>query len=119
MPHLTIEYTVNLADISPDDLLRRANRALLGSGLFDEPDIKSRALCRTHFLVGAGHPGRAYVHARLAMLSGRTDAHRAAVAEAVKRALEPLLERQRLVVQLTVETVEIHAASYAKSIIGA
>lgn len=114
MPHLTIEYTANLSDFDPTAALLAANEALIKSNLFSEPDIKSRAICRDHFLIGAGSKNRAYVHARLEMLSGRSSEQRISIAQAVMRALIPLRENKGAEIQLSVETVEIHAASYAK-----
>lgn len=115
MPHLVIEHTANLERFEPAEALRAANRALLESGLFAEPDIKSRTVCREHFRVGEGDPGRAFVHVRIALLSGRSDEQRKSLAHSVMTALLPHASATGLAVQLSVETVEIHAASYAKT----
>lgn len=117
MPHLIIEYTANLTAFSPSNALWLANQALINSGLFAESDIKSRALCLDQFLVGTGCVEHGYVHARLELLSGRTDEQRKTIAHAVMSALTSLVEQNQVPVQVSVETVEIHAVSYAKTAI--
>ncbi|WP_434515731.1 5-carboxymethyl-2-hydroxymuconate Delta-isomerase [Dechloromonas sp. ARDL1] len=118
MPHLTLEYTRNLADFDPVQALAALNEAMFDSGLFGESDIKSRALGLDDFQVGVHDTPRAFVHVRVAMLSGRTDEERKALADSLLAALTPLVAGQKVgEVQLSVETAELHRPSYAKAVL--
>jgi 5-carboxymethyl-2-hydroxymuconate isomerase len=119
MPHLTLEYTSNLAEFDAQEALAALNKALAGTGHFDEVDIKSRSMSLNAFAVGTSPGRRAFIHAKLAILSGRPPE--------VKRALSDTLlqELRRLCgnlsghhVQLCAEIVDIDRASYAKDVIG-
>lgn len=121
MPHLTLEYTSNLPLFKAADTLMAMNKALLASGEFEELDIKSRAIRLETYLVGtqvSHHPdNQAFVHAKLALLSGRS----APVKQALSAALLAVLEQSSAwsktqSVQLCVELQDIERASYAKSI---
>jgi 5-carboxymethyl-2-hydroxymuconate isomerase len=72
MPHLTIEYTDNLPQFNASGALVALNNALVASGQFEEIDIKSRAIRIGTFLVGTSPDDRAFVHVKLAILSGRS-----------------------------------------------
>jgi 5-carboxymethyl-2-hydroxymuconate isomerase len=120
MPHLTLEYSNNQPAFAPQPALAALNRAMLASGLFEEPDIKSRAVALDDFLVGTNPTPRAFAHVRIALLAGRSDAQRQALAAAVLAALSGCFARPGASeIQLSVETVNIDRASYAKKIIHA
>lgn len=73
MPHLHMEYTANLPQLNADVALIRLNNTLVGSGQFAaEFDIKSRAVKVETFKVGTAMGERAFVHVKLALLSGRS-----------------------------------------------
>lgn len=115
MPHLTLEYTDNLSALPLRPLLHALNQRLIASGQFSGPDIKSRALPLTQYLVGDQDDGQAFVHLRLALLDGRDDA----VKQALSTALLQILQQQvtapdGCALQLCVEVCDIHRASYAK-----
>ena len=117
MPHLTLEYTRNLAALDAEALLWKLNAALVASGHFEEIDIKSRAVPLDTFAVGTeASLGRAFVHVRLAILSGRS----AAVKRELSDQLLVVLQTgtawpASLHVQLCVEVQEIDRPSYAKA----
>lgn len=118
MPHLTLEYTANLAGFVPARALAAINAASLASGLFGEADIKSRALALDCFQVGVEATPRGFVHVRIALLSGRGSDERRALAEAVLAALAPAVDAPPgMEIQLSVETVELDRPSYAKAVI--
>lgn len=115
MPHLTLEYTCNLAGFDAPAVLARANAAMFASGLFGESDIKSRAIRVEDFLVGIESAPRAFVHARIALLPGRTGEQRRFLADAVLDALrEAVGTPAGLHTQLSVETLELDRGSYAR-----
>jgi len=121
MPHITLEYTQNLApELDAGEVLMSLNRALAGSGQFQEPDIKSRALVLDRFLVGTAPEGRAFAHVKLALLSGRSAAVKRELSEALLTALSRACPpRAGLDVQLSVEVVDLDRDAYAKESRGA
>ncbi|MGT2431379.1 5-carboxymethyl-2-hydroxymuconate Delta-isomerase [Cupriavidus basilensis] len=120
MPHLIIEITENTRlTCSQEELLDEANAALLASGQFSEPDIKSRCITLTSFRQGTEARERAFVHARLHILDGRELAVRQALSKAVcdviAEAVRPCSPEDS--VQVSVEVVEMERASFAKQIV--
>lgn len=116
MPHLTLEYTRNLApEFDAGEVLMSLNRALIASGQFQEADIKSRAAVLDAFLVGSARGGRAFVHAKLSLLSGRSAAVKRELSDALLAALSRACSsRAGLEVQLSVEIADLDRDSYAK-----
>ena len=88
MPHLVIEYSQNLASFDAPACLATANAALAASRHFDEADIKSRAYCVATFRVGSEPVERAFVAARLSILSGRSLEAKQDLSQRVLRALQ-------------------------------
>jgi 5-carboxymethyl-2-hydroxymuconate isomerase len=120
MPHLVIEYSENLALLDPAACLSSANAALVASGQFNEVDIKSRAYCVAAFRVGAEDAGRAFVAARLSILSGRSLETRQDLSQRVLQALQQNLPSATgLSTQVSVEVVEIDRSTYAKCVVEA
>ncbi|MGS0894886.1 5-carboxymethyl-2-hydroxymuconate Delta-isomerase [Burkholderia stagnalis] len=116
MPHLTLEYSANLDGFDAGATLRALNAVLAAGGHFDELDIKSRALRFDTFAVGTSPAPRAFVHAKLAVLSGRSIDVKRDLAEQV------LAELTRVVaapsgthLQLCAEIQELERESYAKA----
>jgi 5-carboxymethyl-2-hydroxymuconate isomerase len=118
MPHLTLEYSANLNAFDTEATLRALNEALAASGHFNELDIKSRCIRRDAFLVGTSREPRAFVHATLAILSGRAPDMRRALSEQVLSVLKACCGAPSGVhLQLSVQVVEIERESYAKAVI--
>ena len=118
MPHLTLEYTDNLIDADVRDALSSLNLSLVESGLFDEVDIKSRAIPLAIFQVGAVLDARAFVHVTLSILKGRTLEVQQALSQRLLRELSRIFVGYRAAhLQLCVEITEIAAESYAKAVI--
>jgi 5-carboxymethyl-2-hydroxymuconate isomerase len=120
MPHLTIEYSDNLPGFDPRVALTHVNQMLDASGLFQEIDIKSRIIACPVFQVGLADSGRGFIHARIAIMPGRTDQQKADLTQAVLHALRQQLPTlPELHVQISVELTELDASSYAKdSVLG-
>jgi 5-carboxymethyl-2-hydroxymuconate isomerase len=115
MPHLTLEYTDNLSTFKPANALLTLNRVLVASDEFQENDIKSRALPLHTFLVGTGSIDYAYIHVKLALLSGRSAEKKSALSNALLSALrEASGDSEHRPLKLTVEIVDLDRASYAK-----
>jgi len=75
MPHMTVEYTENIAsEINTNDLLTKMNKSLIShEGLFTPQGIRSRAIQLTDYLVGHGDNNNAFVHTTLKIAPGRTE----------------------------------------------
>ena len=81
MPHLTIEYSRNLAGFPEAQVLAALNQTITDSPeVADEADLKSRCVVHDSYAIGTAPAQRAFVHAQLRLLSGllRTHRHRAA-----------------------------------------
>jgi len=119
MPHLHMEYTANLPELHADVALIRLNNALVASGQFAaESDIKSRALKVETFKVGTALNERAFVHVKLAVLSGRSPQIKQQLSQSLLAVVQDLCEWPTGVdVQLCVEILDIDRESYAKAAI--
>ena len=122
MPQLYLDYSANLdAQIAPDELLRHLNEALAESGQFEEADIKSRASAQTHVQIGvpsAGTPTRAFAHARLAILSGRTPTIKRELSQRVLAVLKAYVQPPAgWQLQLSCEVVDMDREVYAKAVL--
>lgn len=120
MPHLHMEYTANLSKLNADVALMRLNNALMASGQFaSEFDIKSRAVRVESFKVGTALGERAFVHIKLALLSGRSAEIKRQLSQSLLAVLQDLCEWPANVeVQLCAEILDIDRESYAKTAIG-
>lgn len=120
MPHLHVEYTANLAELEPRKLLLRLNHALMATGQFaSEADIKARASALEVYQVGTAPAERAFVYARLAILSGRPDAVKKALSDALLEVLQGAAAwPPGLDVQFGVEIVDMDRPSYGKARLG-
>ncbi|SCK15579.1 5-carboxymethyl-2-hydroxymuconate Delta-isomerase [Vogesella sp. LIG4] len=117
MPHLTVEYSANLQQLPAPQLLQRLNDVLLQSGQFAGPDIKSRALPLPVFLVGDEPAGHAFVHVKLALLSGRPPEVKKMLSQQLLDALQSVCDwPAELAVQLCVELMDIDRAGYSKTV---
>jgi len=84
--------------------------------VLDEADLKTRFVRTTDsFQVGTEAVGRAFVHAQLRLLSGRSPEAKKDLAGRVAGVLRRLTPRpQGLLVQLSVEIVDMDRPSYVK-----
>jgi 5-carboxymethyl-2-hydroxymuconate isomerase len=117
MPHLTLEYTSNLNKFDTERALLALNHALLASGHFEEVDIKSRAIRLDDYLIGTAGRAHAFVHVKLALLSGRSQQTRNELSNALLRVLRVSckgISEDRL--QISVQIEEIDRSSYAKDV---
>ena len=116
MPHLTVEYSQNLSDFPQAQALSALNAAVTASPeIADEADLKTRVLPVQQFAVGTAPDQRAFVHAQLRLLSGRTPATKKELSDRIAAVLRELTPRpQGVMVQLSVEVVDMDRGSYAK-----
>jgi 5-carboxymethyl-2-hydroxymuconate isomerase len=110
MPHITVEYSANIApeaDIS--GLLAKINATLMAQdGVFPTGGIRSRAIAYTDYRVADGAADDAFVHVTARIGAGRDDATKKrafdALFDVVKSHFAPLYGRRYLA--LSMETAE-------------
>ncbi|WP_114361409.1 5-carboxymethyl-2-hydroxymuconate Delta-isomerase [Ciceribacter lividus] len=119
MPHLTLEYTKNLANFDAFRALRDLNEALAATNVFAELNIKSRAIRLDDFAVGTMPRGRAFVHVKLVISAGRTAETKRALSDSIVEILRGTISpAPDLHVQICAEILEIDGDSYAKRVVG-
>ncbi|HAU58627.1 MAG TPA: 5-carboxymethyl-2-hydroxymuconate isomerase [Comamonadaceae bacterium] len=116
MPHLTVEYSSNLTGFPETQVLAALNQAVTGSPeVADEADLKSRCVAQSGYAIGTAPEGRAFVHAQLRLLSGRTPEAKQDFSERIAAVLRRLTPRPAgMLVQLSVEIVDMDRPSYVK-----
>ena len=117
MPHLTIEYSSNLPGSPEAQALADLNASLCASPeILDEADLKSRFV-RTSgsFQIGTQPANRAFVHAQLRLLSGRSPEAKKDLAGRIAEVLRRHTPHPAgVLVQLSVEIVDMDRPSYVK-----
>ena len=88
MPHVIVNHSANIADLDSKQLLQQVNTALVATDLFVAHDIKARIFKDDVFLIGLNDIDEAYIHVKLYLLSGRTDAQKQAAGQALLKVLE-------------------------------
>ena len=116
MPHLTVEYSSNLPNYPEAETLTALNATLCAHPeIQDEADLKTRFVVADSFEIGTAPAQRAFVHAQLRLLSGRTPATKKELSDRIATVLRELTPRpQGVMVQLSVEVVDMDRGSYAK-----
>jgi len=116
MPHLVVEYSRNLAGFPEAQALTELNAALTASPeILDEADLKSRFITTDSFAIGTAPADRAFVHAQLRLLSGRSPEAKKELAGRVADVLRRLSPRPAgVLVQLSVEIIDMDRPSYVK-----
>ena len=116
MPHLIVEYSQNLAGFPEAQALTELNQAVTSSPeVLDEDDLKSRFVLVDSFEIGTAPANRAFVHAQLRLLSGRTPEAKKVLSERVAEVLRRLSPKPAgVMVQLSVEIVDMDRGSYVK-----
>ncbi|MFM0503591.1 5-carboxymethyl-2-hydroxymuconate Delta-isomerase [Paraburkholderia caffeinilytica] len=94
MPHLTLEYSANLADEDSIGQLCTSLAACLDAQRENEQrvyplgGIRVRALRCDQYCVADGRPGAAFLHANLKIGAGRSDAAKKATGDALFDAIK-------------------------------
>ncbi|MBX9935332.1 MAG: 5-carboxymethyl-2-hydroxymuconate Delta-isomerase [Burkholderiaceae bacterium] len=117
MPHLIVEYSANLSGFPEAQMLAELNQTVTASPeIPDEIELKSRCVAHASYAVGTQTTGRAFVHAQLRLLSGRSPEAKLDFSQrivAVLRRLTP--QPEGVLVQLSVEIVDMDRPSYTKT----
>ena len=113
MPHIVVEYTDTLSDrVDIPKLLSDLHDDLAERETVDIHAIKTRAIPVQYCVVGDGENPDKFIHITLRLLPGRNDDLKKEMAQglfdiAVK-------ERHDDRISISVEVVDMHAASYTK-----
>ena len=113
MPHLTVEYSANLAGLTDlDQLCLALHGAIIASGLFELGAVRVRALRADHYAVADLLAENAFAALTLRIGAGRTLAERKhagnLIFAAATTALAPLFASPHFA--LTLEIIEIDPA---------
>ncbi len=116
MPHLTIEYSANLAPFPERKALAELNDAVCASPEVQaEADLKTRFAPHNSFCIGTAAEPRGFVHAQLRLLSGRSAEAKKDLAERIAVVLRKYTPKPSgMLVQLSVEIVDMDRPSYIK-----
>lgn len=117
MPHLTLEHSQHFTSNTIQSTLLALNGILAQSGHFDEIDIKSRSLCVDNCTIGIHPNQRAFMHIKLAILSGRSQDIKQMLSQELLHTLEKMTFPDDLHIQLCVEIQDIDKATYSKTAI--
>ena len=122
MPHCLLEYSANVVDdIDAVALFNQLHRSLAEIEAIVLDDLKSRSICRDHFVVGDGSPQNAFVSLKVSLLTGSDISVRQRVVQSSLKVLEQAFARtlQEKACHLSVEVAEIERSTYAKVVPGA
>ena len=116
MPHLIVEYSQNLGVFPEAQALIELNEAVTASPEFpDESELKSRFVLVDSFAIGTMPAQRAFVHAQLHLLAGRTAEVKQDLSARIAEVLRRLTPRPAgVLVQLSVQIVDMDRGSYVK-----
>ncbi|WP_343682204.1 5-carboxymethyl-2-hydroxymuconate Delta-isomerase [Acinetobacter baylyi] len=119
MPHIVIDYSANLENFEPKQLLLKINHALVETGYCQAIDIKSRAHKDDVFVIGLDTEQQAYVHVKVYLLSGRNQQQKTEIGQKVFETLvaDQVLNQQKISVQSCVELIEMPKQDYFKQVI--
>jgi 5-carboxymethyl-2-hydroxymuconate isomerase len=120
MPHIHLEYSENLHPFDAKPVLTALNRAFFESGYVSNvSDIKSRAVCQEHFVIGLGDDrSDAYLHAKVSLLAGRSMTAQQEISALLLSVLQQQVPaRNGLRIQMCVEMLEMNKEIYSKQIV--
>jgi 5-carboxymethyl-2-hydroxymuconate isomerase len=111
MPHLILEYSVNVADVADiDGLVDAVHSAALATGVAAADALRTRAAAREHYAIGDRHPDNMFVALTARLGAGRSDADKAKFVRALMDALTDYLGDATATMMLSVEYQEIDPA---------
>ena len=108
MPHCIIEHSKNFKE-RVGELITAVHNGALATGIFDENDIKTRALSYENYQTGTLN--KPFIHVSSKILVGRNDEQKSALSNAI---LTKVNELNLGPCSLTVEVIDIDKGSYAK-----
>jgi len=118
VPHISIEYSANLEDMTDVGGLCEALRAAAAAHpVFPMPGVRVRAFAAGFYAIADGNPSHAFVDIHVRLREGRSETDKKDATEtlfaAAKAYLEPVLARHSLA--LSLEMRDITAAFAPKT----
>ena len=111
MPHITIEYSINVEEHHDiDALVSAAHKAALDHGLASPTALRTRAVARTHFRAMTGEPHFAFVAITCRVGPGRTQDEKSSFIEAILDAAVATLGQTPLAIAWSIELTELDPA---------
>jgi 5-carboxymethyl-2-hydroxymuconate isomerase len=108
MPHLTIEYSANVADhVDIDHLVGVLHDAALATGIAALDALRTRAVRRDHYAIADRHPDNAFVAVTARLGAGRSDDDQQRLLDALMTALDTTVGAAGRTMMLSVEYQEI------------
>lgn len=108
MPHLTIEYSANVADlVDIDDLVSNLHDAAIDTGIAALDALRTRAVRREHYAIADRHPDNAFIAVTARLGAGRSDDDQQRLLGELMAALDDTLGAAASTVMLSVELQEI------------
>ncbi len=108
MPHCIIEYSSDLSD-KVNDIMDAVYTGACSSQLFEEEDIKTRAIAYENYQVGSS--SASFIHVSSKILSGRSSAQKAALNHTIVSHIADLGITN---CAITAEVIDIDKESYIK-----
>lgn len=111
MPHMTIEYSSNVAARADMQMIvGAAHRALMATDMFEVGAVRVRAIACNVYSVADGHPENGFVDISLRMGAGRTHADKRKTGETVYQAMlavfEPLLASSHFALSFEIREID-------------
>jgi 5-carboxymethyl-2-hydroxymuconate isomerase len=112
MPHITIEYSANVAQrVDVQQLVDVVHDTALATGLVPADGLRTRAVATQHFAVADRHPDNGYIAVMARLAQGRSAEQRAHFIRAINDALHGALGAAAHRLAISVEINEIDPES--------
>ncbi|MCP1622668.1 5-carboxymethyl-2-hydroxymuconate Delta-isomerase [Pseudomonas nitroreducens] len=111
MPHITIDYTANLADdLAPLDLPRKLHEAARTMGVFPLNGLRTFARAIEEFQVGANTKDEAFINIQIRIAPGRPEELRQRIVDTLfstaEQTLAALMEKRPVGLQLEITELD-------------
>ena len=108
MPHLTVEYSSNLADVADiDGLVRAVHEAALATGIAPLDALRTRAVAREHYAIADLDPDNMFLAVTARLGAGRSDDDKQRLLDALLAAIDRYLGAAQRTLMISVEYQEI------------
>ena len=108
MPHLTVEYSSNLADVADiDGLVRAVHEAALATGIAPLDALRTRAVAREHYAIADLDPDNMFLAVTARLGAGRSDDDKQRLLDALLAAIDQYLGAAQRTLMISVEYQEI------------
>jgi 5-carboxymethyl-2-hydroxymuconate isomerase len=108
MPHLTLEYSANLADVADiDGLVRAVHEAALATGVASLDALRTRAVPREHYAIADLDPDNMFLAVTARLGAGRSDDDKQRLLDGLLAAIDRYLGTAQQTLMISVEYQEI------------